>query len=152
MTKKTVSLFIIFFAVVSSYGQSTLSYSVSSPDLSKGNVQMILTLTVNDPVDSLLYIILPQKLKAVPLSIQKNNNNLWLRNSDKSPDKSGALSWVVANDSILVLRFFKGTIVSGDVAKIVCMAKYRGIAAQGDKIAVKTNLSNPPIADTAIKK
>jgi len=150
MAKKVTYILLLFFAVVNIYAQSTLSFTANNPDLSKANVQMELALNLNDNADSLLYIILPEKLEAVPLSVQKNNNNLWLKNSNKKPDKEASLSWKISDNNTLIFRFLTGTIVSGDVIKIVCMVKYRGKPSQDDKISVKTNQSAAVITEVLL--
>jgi len=147
MSKKVTYILILFFAAANIYAQSTLSLSANNTDLSKANVQIVLTLNLNDNVDSLLHIVLPEKLKAVPLSIQKNNKNLWLRNSVKKPDKKESLSWEVSNNNTITFRFLPGTIASGDVVKINCMARYRGKPVQDDKIAVKKDINAGNIAE-----
>ena len=150
MAKKLIPILWIFFAFSITYGQSTsLSVSFNNEDLIKSNVQMELTINIESPIDSLLFISLPSKLKVIPISIQKNNQNLWLQNSVKAPKKELLVSWV-DSASLLKFRFLPGTIVNGDKVIIVCMAKFSGKPAVEDKITVKTEESSAAIAEVLL--
>lgn len=149
MAKKTFFLIVLFFAVTNTFAQSELSISFNNEDLSKSNVQMELTLNLESSIDSLLFISLPSKLKVIPISIKKNNQNLWLRNSVKIPKKDLLVSWVDSANE-LVFRFLPGTIVNGDKVIIVSMAKLYGKLAEEDKITVKTGESSADIAEVLL--
>ncbi len=151
MAKKLVPILWIFFAFTFTFGQSTsLSVSFNNEDLSKSNVQMELTLNIESSIDSLLFISLPSKLKIIPISIKKNNQNLWLQNSIKVPKKELLVSWVDSANA-LAFRFLPGTIVNGDKVIIVSMAKLYGKLAEEDKITVKTGESSADIAEVLLK-
>ncbi|GEM_PF-6357474 len=150
MASKFTHILVLFLAVVDIYAQSTLTILANNSDLSKPNTRLEMVLNLNNRVDSLLYIVLPAKLKAVPLSVQKGNDTLWLKNSIKRPDKKDAISWTVSDGNTIIFRFLKGAVVPGDILKVVCMVKYRGKQSQEDKILLKSGPTSAIIAETLL--
>jgi hypothetical protein len=152
MAKKISFVLIVILlsaAVNSIYAQSELTIDSNNSDLSKENSKMRLTLNLNTALDSVLYIEMPEKMSAVPIMIQNNKANLWLKNSSKIPKKTGTVMWTVS-DNILMFKFLPGLINAGDLLTIDFMVKYRGRQSDTDKILIRTAPQSAVIAETGL--
>jgi hypothetical protein len=149
MVKKIAFIMVVFFAAMNIYAQSVLTISSGSTDLSKANAQLQLTLNLNETIDTTLYIEMPEKMTAVPIAIQNNGKNLWLKNGAKQQSRKETVLWAAA-ENILKFHFSQGTINSGDVVIVDLMTKYRGKQLAGDKISIRKTPASVVMAEVRL--
>jgi len=96
-----------------------------------------------------IYIELPGKFTITPISILVNDQNMWLKNSDKAVDNDLAIHWQ-KTESGLILRYSNNLIQTATSITVQCMAQISSDINEDAIISIKPLMDNDRISDEII--
>lgn len=98
---------------------------------------MIVTVDLSGPVNDGLALDLPDGVRVVPVSVQRNGEALWLKQSETAPELASTLTWFEDDSGRVVLRFAENRLVNGDRLVITCMANMKAPPPPESEVALK---------------
>ena len=96
-----------------------------------------------------IFVELPEKFTITPISIMVNDQNMWLKNSDKAVDNDLAIHWEKTEGG-LILRYSNNLIRTATSITVQCMAQTSNDINEDAIISIKLMTDTDQISDEVI--
>jgi hypothetical protein len=113
------------------------------------NWEFMLEYTFSSAVDSGIFIELPANLAATPVSINLNNTEMWLKNSNEIPANDSAVYWETLENGI-ILRFNSDLIQANSRISVKCISQVSQNLSDDANISIKRMQNRSEISNEII--
>ena len=138
MKSLRLTIALILGTVLSAWGQSTpIDISMERLAETGKDWNMIVTVDLSGPVNDGLALDLPNGIRVVPVSVQRNGEALWLKQSETAPELASTLTWFEDDSGRVVLRFTENRLTGGDQLVITCTANMKNAPTAESEVALK---------------
>ena len=122
MIKMNRKIYVIFLILTSGLlaQDNILDLTMAKRAQSESNWDLNIILNSPQSLQPGISIEVPQQIRVIPLSIQVNQKNYWLQNSNQVPEIDSAATWQATNEGLLIL-FQENQVANGDILRIDCL-------------------------------
>ena len=116
MIKKFLVLLILFLSINMIYGQGE-QLQISRQQKGTNDSEILVDYVPDGILQNGFAVQLPTGIKSALITVQANENNLWLKNSSQKPEKENTLHWQ-KNTNGFTLLFSSGNVLAGTRIRI----------------------------------
>lgn len=113
------------------------------------NWEFNLQYNFENSTDTGIFIELPTNFKVTPVSININNEEMWLKNSSESTDNDSVIHWETVENG-LILRFNDDLIQPASQLSLKCISQISSKLPDDINVPIKKILDNDQIGNELI--
>lgn len=117
-----LAITLLFGFALNLFAQSGPSFDLAMTRLgqTEQDWNFVMTINLTENLQDGLALNLPDKVKALPIAVELNGEQLWLKNADEQPQRASTLTWFEDDSGRVILRFSENRLNSGDRLVVTC--------------------------------
>jgi len=138
MKSLPITIALLFGLCLAGRAQSTVSeIRLDRTAGSQKDWTINVTIDLSENMRDGLALELPGRVKIIPVSVQLNDQPVWLKQSEEAPALENTLTWFEDDSGRVVLRFTEDRLRAGDRLVVECATHMKESPESGTELSLK---------------